>query len=41
MFETNSYFQVKEGTAGKVQLLFFRNVLLVLKKKIFEKKTED
>ena len=32
IFETNSSFLVKERTAGKVQLRFFRRYLLVLKK---------
>ena len=30
IFETNSSFQVKWGTTGKVQFLFFRRFLLVL-----------
>ena len=40
IFETNSCFLVKERTAGKVQLRFFRRYLLVLKKKcLFWRKT--
>ena len=34
IFEANSSFYVKYDTTGKVQFLFFRNFLLLLKKVI-------
>ena len=40
IFETISGFHVTYGTTGKVQFLFLRSVLLVLKKNYLGRKTE-
>ena len=39
IFETNFSFYVKQGTTGKIQFLFFRNFLLVLKRFSFWEKS--